>query len=145
MDMGHSFLLLRRLPAGFTDPIKTQLMAGHLITGCFHQFLGPAGDITELKLNDLPADFADDVMVVILHFAELIFTVRPWNDFEGHPEGLEKIEGSINGSETDLPFLPLKAMIEVLRAHRAEGFRQFLIDQEPWEAEPEAVLFEYGS
>jgi hypothetical protein len=120
-------------------------MAGHLIAGRLHQFLRPPGDITELKLDHLSAFFADDMMMVILYFAELIFPIRPWNDFEDHSEGLEKIEGSINGSETDLPLFPLKALIEVLWAHRAEGLRQLLIDQESREAQLEAVFFEDGS
>jgi hypothetical protein len=143
--MGHLVLPLHHLPARFTDSIKTQLVAGHLKAGCFHQFLRPSGDVTELKLDHLSAFFADDMMMVILYFAELIFPIRPRDDFEDHSEGFEEVEGSIDGGETDLPLFPLKTPIEVLWTYRPDGIGQLLIDQEPWEAQPEAVFLEDGS
>jgi hypothetical protein len=54
----------------------------------------------------MAACLADDMVMMILQLAELILGHRPIGHFKSDSQGLEKIEGSIDGGQTDssLPF-----------------------------------------
>jgi hypothetical protein len=104
--------------------------------------LGPIRNITKVQLHHIPACLADDMVMVVFHFAEFILNTRTVDDFKDHAQRFEEIKRPVDGGKTDSFLFFEKALIKFLRVECVFGTGEFLIDEKPGEAHPEPFLLE---
>ncbi len=115
-------------------------MIDYLITRELCHLCRPIRNITKIQFDHIPACLTDDMVMVVLRLAKLIFDSRPIGDFENDSQGLEKITGSVDRGQPN--FFPLfeKVLINFQRTQRALSIGKFLIDQKPGMAQIELLL-----
>jgi hypothetical protein len=138
--MGHFLLLLPFTSAIRAYPVEIEPMIRHLIPSPVRHLPRPVGNVTEVQLSDLPAFFANDVVVMVVRFTKPVLHVGPFGNLENDFQRLKEIETSIDGCEADFSLFLMKRLIKFLRAERSQRRGKLLIDQESRMTQAEFIL-----